>query len=136
MQRCLRLLLCLPLLATTACAADAIAGPEPAPEPAAEALARAAPEPQPAETGTQALEAPAPGVLVRHPGPHTGAAAPRYIIDGVPATSAQALAALDADSVHSIEVLKGAGWAALHGCREMTGIVIITTRQAAASRRR
>ncbi|HEX6371722.1 MAG TPA: TonB-dependent receptor plug domain-containing protein [Longimicrobium sp.] len=126
MPRCLRLLLCLPLLATTACAADAIAGPRLTPEP--EAVAQAAPEPQAAE-----VAAPASVVICRGCAreSYPRAAEPLYVIDGVPASAAQALAALDANEIASIEVIKAEVAASLYSNRSMSGLVILTTRAAA-----
>jgi hypothetical protein len=134
MKRYLRLLLSLPLLATTACAADAIAGPELAPEP--QAIAQAAPGPQVVEEPAPPLKAPAPAVIMRCAGSLSARSGnPLFIIDGVVASSDEAMASLDADQIDSIQILKGESLAALYGSLHPDGVVIITTR-AAASRRR
>lgn len=125
MRRCPHLLLCLPLLATTACAADAIAGPAAAPEP--QAVVQATPEPP-----AVAEAAPRPSVLAFHCSSSIRTAEPLYIVDGVPFS--QPLASLDPADIASIEVIKGASAAALYGSRAVDGVVIITTRGAAASR--
>jgi TonB-dependent SusC/RagA subfamily outer membrane receptor len=131
MQRFLRLFLCLPLLATTACAADAIAGPEIAPEP--EAVAQAAPEPEPeaASQTAPALTAPSTGVVWRCRASTERPTEPLYIVDGVVVPS---LAGVDNDDVESIEVLKGNVAASLYGSRAARGVIIVTTRGAASRR--
>jgi hypothetical protein len=127
--RCLRLLLCLPLLAATACAADSIAGPGLASEPQPEVSIQAAPS-----------EAVAPafyeGVLWRcRAFLYAPITEPLYIVDGVITPAAQAVARLETDDIQSIEVVTGEVAAPLYGSRAALGAVIIATR-AAASRRR
>lgn len=134
MRRYLRLFLCLPLLATTACAADAIAGPELAPEPELEAAVQAAPEPRAVK---EAAPAPGPVFLCRASSRsiHDPPREPLYIVDGVVVLS---LASVDAKDIESVEVLKGTAAASLYGTRAVRGVVIVTTRSGAAlsSRRR
>jgi hypothetical protein len=134
MKRYLRLLLSLPLLATTACAADAIAGPELAPEP--RAIAHAAPGPQVVEEPAPPLKASAPTVSMRGSGSLSARSGnPLFIIDGVVASSDEAKASLDANQIDSIEFLKGESLAALYGRPHPDGVVLITTRAAARRRR-
>jgi len=128
MKRCLRLLLCLPLLATTACAADAIAGPELAPEPH--------PVRQEAVQAAAAVREPLPRIVIPRLKDPASPAEPLCIIDGVPALSADARARMEADDIESIEVIKGDALSALYGNRLLAGVVIITTRHAAVRRQR
>lgn len=126
MRRCLRLLACLPLLATTACVADAIAGPDLTPEPLPVAAAQAAP-------GATQKAAPEPGtihlVFRCASGIPVGSGEPLLIVDGVPwGGSREELVALD---IATIEVLAPEQLAATSGAR---GVIIINTR-AGASRR-
>jgi hypothetical protein len=133
MKRYLRLLLSLPLLATTACAADAIAGPELAPEP--QAITQAAPGPHVMEEPAPPLKTLPPVVVIRCAGSHSARSGnPLFLIDGVPASSAT-VAGLDANRIHSIQFLKGESLAALYGRLHPDGVVIITTRTAATRRR-
>jgi hypothetical protein len=132
MKRYLRLLLPLPLLATTACAADAIAGPDLAPEP--QASTQVAAPPQVVEEASPTLKA-SPAVVMRCGGSLSARSGnPLFIIDGVPASD-EALARLDPRQIEFIEILKGESLAAAYGRLHPDGIVIITTR-AGASRRR
>jgi TonB-dependent SusC/RagA subfamily outer membrane receptor len=129
MRRCLRPFLCLPLLATTACAADAIAGPEPAPEPAPVAATQASAAP--------AVAPPGPAIFLCRArasiSPPTNA--PLYFVDGVLVSSDAPLAGMDPNDIESLEVLQGASLAALYGTRAVNGVVIIRTRGAASRRR-
>lgn len=130
MQRFLCLLLCLPLLATSACAADAIAGPGPvAPAPAAGPELES--ELQAAKAAAPAPES-SPPTLVFRCGTSVSVRtdAPLYIIDGAITSDDDALAQLDADVIVSIEVIKGADAAALYGSRAAAGVIIVTTRGA------
>lgn len=111
MQRYLRLFLCLPLLATTACAADAIAGPRLAPAPEADAIVRAAPNP--AYQGCIVPPERVDGEML-------------YIVDGVIMFSLPELAATD---IESVEVRKNVRVSAQTGPRVMN-VTIITTRSA------
>lgn len=130
-----RLLAILPLLATTACAADAIAGPEVVPEPVAQT--EAVEQVSQASAGA-AADAPAPASAppymmrcIRSISPP--AEEPLYIVDGAVWTG-PAPDFLPAD-VEAIEVLKGAAAASLYGTRAADGVIIITTRAGAAQRR-
>lgn len=135
MNRYLRLFLCLPLLATTACAADAIAGPELAPEPAAEAVAQAAPELQAITLGEAVL---APGTVAIAPFEgcyrpiNPEPKEPMYIVDGVVVLT---LAGVDNADIESIEVIKGGAAASLYGIRATRGVILITTRGAPSLQR-
>jgi TonB-dependent SusC/RagA subfamily outer membrane receptor len=132
MNRYLRLLLCLPLLATTACAADAIAGPELAPEPEAEAVVQAAAQPEAVEANAPVVEAPARSILLRSPGSfRPGATKPMYIVDGVVVLT---LADVDNNDIESVEVLRGNTATSLYGSRAERGVIIITTRTGARLR--
>ncbi len=132
MRPYLRLLLCLPLLATAACAADAIAGPQPATAPEPEPAARA-------ESEAVATEVAATGAFpltitfrcartIRAP---SADREPLYVIDGV--VSATKPVSLDRLEIDSIEVLKGAEAAAIYGSRAANGVIIITTRGGGSS---
>lgn len=125
MRRCLGLFLCLPLLAATACAADAIAGREPEAGAAAQAgVQEPAAAPQP----------PHP-VLLRSPRPVSSFAHgtdPLFIVDGVPWTgSPDSLSTFD---IESVEVVRGATLSAIYGNRRITDLVIIRTRGATGLR--
>jgi TonB-dependent SusC/RagA subfamily outer membrane receptor len=132
MRPYLRLFLCLPLLATTACAADAIAGPELAPEPEMEVVAQVSAEPEGVKEATPAI-----GVLILSRAPccacslRPQATEPMYIVDGVVVLS---LAGLDNDDIVSIEVLKSTVASALYGTRAARGAIIITTRSGVSLR--
>jgi TonB-dependent SusC/RagA subfamily outer membrane receptor len=130
MNRYLRLLLCLPLLATTACAADAIAGPDLAPEPQVDAVVQAAAEPR---TVKQAAPAPAsPVIRLRCIGSFPAQATkPMYIVDGVVVLT---LADVDNNDIESVEVLRGNAATSLYGSRAERGVIIITTRTGARLR--
>jgi TonB-dependent starch-binding outer membrane protein SusC len=127
MRPCLRLLLCLPLLATTACAADAIAGPQPAAAPEPESAVRL--EAEAVATEMVATGAFPPVTTFRCARTIRATSAdrePLYVIDGVVSTPAPA--SLDRLDIDSIEVLKGAEAAAIYGSRAANGVIIITTR--------
>jgi hypothetical protein len=131
MRRCLRLLACLPVLATTACAADAIAGPEPAPEieAAADQLAPAAPEP-----AVQQVAA-APAVfLCRATSLFPQPTEPLYVVDGV-IMDKDALQRLDPNDIETSEVLKESVAASLYGTRAAKGLVIIELKRGSPSQR-
>jgi hypothetical protein len=130
MRAFLGLLLCLPLLATMACAADAVAGPEPASGPDPTALRGVEQE------VVQAAPRSLPRIVIRRLKVSPPPAEPLYVIDGAPAPSDDALARMEAGDIDSIQVIKGEALSALYGNRLLTGVVIITTRHAAASRRR
>ncbi|HEX2207926.1 MAG TPA: TonB-dependent receptor plug domain-containing protein [Longimicrobium sp.] len=129
MRRLTRLLACLPLLANTACAADAIAGPEVAPEP----LAQTEAVEQVSRASAAAVEdAPAPPSpprymmrCIRSISPP--AEEPLYIVDGV-VWRGPAPDLVPAD-IEAIEVLKGTAAASLYGTRAAHGVIIITTAQ-------
>lgn len=131
MNRYLRLLLCLPLLATTACAADSIAGPELVPGPEGEAIVRVAAE-------REAVEKPAlvtdgtPTLRLHSRGSFpAGAAQPMYIVDDVVVLS---LKDVDNGDIESVEVLRGHAATSLYGGRAERGVIIITTRTGASLR--
>lgn len=129
MRPYLRLLLCLPLLATTACAADAIAGPQRAAAPEPESAARAESEAVAAKVAAPAPDGPPPAFVfrcVRTIRAPSAGREPLYIIDGV--VSATKPASLDRLDIDLIEVLKGAEAAAIYGSRAANGVLIITTR--------
>ena len=129
MQRFPRPLLGVSLLATSACSADAIAGPEvAAPVPVAgaglssrlQAVKAGGPEPEPE---------PAPGNFTFRCGrlspPVTE---PLYIVDGAVRPRSEALARFDTGDVTSIQLLEGPDAAALYGSRAALGVVVISTR--------
>lgn len=130
MQRFPRLLVSFPLLATSACAADAIAGPGPA------ELAPVAPAG--AKSKIQAVKAAAPTPAASPPVTilycratlSPAATEPLYIIDGVITSHGDALARRDANAMASIQVMKGPEAAALYGSRAAAGVIIVTTRAA------
>ncbi|WP_420129916.1 TonB-dependent receptor plug domain-containing protein [Longimicrobium sp.] len=131
MNRYLRLLLCLPLLATAACAADAIAGPELAPEPKAEASVQTAAQPEAVEKAALVTNG-VPTITLRCYGPFpAGATEPMYIVDGVIVLT---LKDVDNNDIESVEVLRGNTAASLYGSRAERGVIIITTRTGARLR--
>jgi hypothetical protein len=123
MRRCFHMLACLPLLATTACTADAIAGPEVSPEPHTQAT------PQAAQQAAAAPETISISFRCRS-GVPVGSGEPLIIVDGVPwGGTREALVALDMESV---EVLTDAQLAHIYGNRTLSGIIIIKTRGGAS----
>lgn len=131
MRRLLRLLFCLPLLAATACAADAIAGPTPEPVPQAppRAATSAAPAPEPPAAFARVLRI---CRATTSPRPTE----PLYLVDGVPATDSALVRSIDPRDIESIELVRGAAAAALYGTRAAEGVVIITTKPRSETRRR
>ena len=85
MSRVLRLLACLPLLAPAACAADLVAGPEPAPGPHPQAV-------RPAVFASIELAA----LLTE----------PLYVIDGVPITDPAQLQGHDPRDIETVQVIR------------------------------
>jgi hypothetical protein len=128
MKRYLRPFLCLPLLAATACTADAVAGPEP------EAAVQAAAElPASAEDAAARL-APAHGGLGQFAAPaFPRSREPVYIIDGVVVPS---LAGVDPSDIAETQVLTPEVASSLLFCGPAANGVVIVTTRAAASRRR
>ncbi|WP_420129917.1 hypothetical protein [Longimicrobium sp.] len=112
MKRFLRLLLCVPLLAATACAADGIAGPALSPVPEADIAAPAG-----SEITYQGCVVPSERV----------AGEPLYIVDGVILESRPELDAID---IESIVVRKDMGVSGQNGARVLDVIIITTTRGA------
>ncbi|HEX2207925.1 MAG TPA: hypothetical protein VHG93_09620 [Longimicrobium sp.] len=120
MTRDSRLLVCLPLLASGACAADAIAGPQLAPEPEARPAAEVSIAPP--------LE-PAPGI--RQPRAIdvvTGGRQPVWIVDGVPSFTHPGL---DPADIASVEVLDRAVVSCCfrESCPQL--VILIITREGA-----
>lgn len=116
MNRYLRLLLCLPPLAATACTAEGIAGPRLAPAPNANAQAASAPS------------IVYQGCIVP---PERAGGEPLYVVDGVILVS---LPELDPTDIASVKVIK-------HLTETQTdprarSVVIITTHSAARRRER
>lgn len=131
MNRFLRLLGCMSLVATAACSADAITGPAPAAgavQAADAVMEEVAPGPAPA--------AAAPVLIIRCG--HSSLAPPGqpvYVIDGVVSTDSETLAQLDANAIEQIEVMKGAQAARIYGSRAVHGVIVITTRSAQPTER-
>ena len=117
MNRCLRLLSYLPLLATTACAADAIAGSELAPATVRVADPGAGPQ-LPREAKAQADPAACQGCIVPPARPGNGT---MYVVDGVIVSSRPEL---DAADLVSVEVSERPG--SCHNA--VTQMVFIATR--------
>jgi hypothetical protein len=132
MRRCLRLLLCLPLLAVTGCAADAVAGPELAPAP--KAAVRAAAEPPALAEGVAERLAPLHGGLGQFAAPaFPGSREPVYIVDGVVVPS---LAGVDPRDITETQVLTPEVASSLLFCGPgANGVVIVNTRGAASRRK-
>lgn len=134
MRRYPRLLACLPLVAGTACAsaacaADAIAGPELAPEPLAQTVAQAAPQPA-KETAAEPRTVPI--VLYCSSSASAQSGEPLIIVDGVPwGRSREELVALD---MESIEVLTDVQLVPFYGNRTISDVIIIKTRGGASRR--
>lgn len=131
MKRFPRLLLCLPLLATTACTADAIAGPGVAAVPGAVGGAELQSRLQAVKAAVSEPESAPPRIIFAcrasiSPSPQE----PLYIVDGTITSRGDALARFETEGVASIELLKGPNATALYGSRAAMGIVIITTRSA------
>lgn len=126
----LRLLVCLPLLATTACTADAIAGPQRGPEP--EAAAQTAAAADAAQKAVATDRAPRGIRLCGGCGSVQTGESPLYVVDGVPWSGS--LDSLRASDIVSITVVKGATLTGINGNRTITGLVIITTRGGASRR--
>jgi TonB-dependent SusC/RagA subfamily outer membrane receptor len=133
-RRLPRSLLCLSLLSTAACSADAIAGPAPAASTAVlrtdvrselQAVKAAAPQPKAAPSVS--------GFYCRRT--LSSPSEPLYIIDGVVSTEGDALAQLDANAIDSIQVVKGPEAATIYGSRAAAGVVIVTTRNPRPARR-
>jgi outer membrane cobalamin receptor len=104
MRRYHRMIAGLSLLATAACAADSVAGPQ---------------------------AVPAPEILLRGPRSAPGAYnQPLYVVDGVVRADDRGLEDLDSADITHIHVVRGAPAIAKYGPRGEHGVIVITTRRA------
>lgn len=74
-------------------------------------------------------------VVLRGIGSINGSTEPLYVIDGVPATSAQ-FRALNPNDIESVTVLKDSGATAIYGNRGANGVIKIDTQQTDQSKKR
>lgn len=74
-------------------------------------------------------------VVLRGLGSISGNTEPLYVIDGVPATSAQ-FRALNPNDIESVTVLKDSGTTAIYGNRGANGVIKIDTQQTDKSKKR
>lgn len=74
-------------------------------------------------------------VVLRGMGSITGSTEPLYVIDGVPASSAQ-FRALNPNDIESVTVLKDSGATAIYGNRGANGVIKIDTQETDKSKKR
>lgn len=117
MKRCPCLLVCISLLATAACAADSVAGPQAVPAPEVRIKAPLS-DAEIARRGPKAIRE---GVRQNEP---------LYIVDGVVVNT---LPDVDAADIVSIHVLNGDRAELVYGPRATRGVIVINTRRGGAA---
>ncbi|WP_400261721.1 SusC/RagA family TonB-linked outer membrane protein [Sphingobacterium sp. SG20118] len=89
---------------------------------------------RPGEVGksSSGASANAGGITVRGRS-NLGSPSPMFIIDGIPATSAE-FSALSPNDINSMSVLKDAASASLYGSRAANGVILVTTKRGGGDR--
>jgi TonB-dependent SusC/RagA subfamily outer membrane receptor len=99
----------------------------------------AAPEPAPLAASREAGEATAPtprGISIpirSRAGGYSVDRPPLFVLDGRALDTAPSITQIDPDQIESIEILKGELAVARHGPRAVHGVILITTKAAAAN---